>query len=263
MYPEYRYRYLASLTGDQLAALKLDRALAIIPTGSIEQHGPHLPVGVDSILGQAWLTRALPLLPADAPVWVAPALTYGKSNEHAGFPGTLSLSAISFRALLLAQARQLAALGFRSIAVFNTHGGNSSTVTMTLREIQTTLGLRAVMLGFNWQPDLSPQEAAYGFHAGEFETSLMLACAPELTRMELASCDYPARLDDPGLLRPEAAPATFSWISSDISSRGVMGDATVATREKGEAWFREGSAALAREILRLLAALEDLDRAEQ
>jgi creatinine amidohydrolase len=251
----YRTRYLPSLTRDELENFpEKHRTLVIIPTGAIEQHGHHLPVGVDAILGQAWLANALPKLPPAARILVAPPITFGKSNEHVGFPGTVFVSAKTLRRLLLAAADQLKALGFQHIALLNTHGGNSAVLVYTLREIQTTLGLRAGMLNFPYKPDLSPQEAEYGFHGGEWETSLMLACSPELVRMEKAVCEYPARLDDPGELRPENAPAIFSWISSDISKTGVMGDATRATREKGLHWLDAASSALAKRISELLPA---------
>ncbi len=249
----YRTRYLPALTRDALDSLPdKARTLVILPTGAIEQHGHHLPVGVDAILGQAWLAHALPKLPATARVLVAPPITYGKSNEHTGFPGTVTVSAKTLRRLLLALATQLHALGFRHLALLNTHGGNSAVLVYTLREIQTTLGLRAGMLNFPYKPDLSAQEAEYGFHGGEWETSLMLGCAPELVQMDKALREYPARLDDPGELRPENAPAIFSWITSDISKSGVMGDAPRATREKGLHWLDAASTALARRIEELL-----------
>ena len=254
VFPEkIRARYLPSLTRDELEALpNKDRALVIIPTGAIEQHGHHLPVGVDAILGQAWLENILPRLTADAPVFVAPPLTIGKSNEHHAFPGTLSVSVTTFRRMLLAIAEQLKALGFRQVAILNTHGGNSAVVVATLREIQTTLGLRAGLLGWPYKPDLPAQEAVYGFHAGEWETSLMLAVADELVAMPKAVCEYPAQLSDPGELRPEDAPAIISWSTEDISRSGVMGDATAATHEKGLRWLDAQSAALARRIEELL-----------
>ncbi|MDR0352829.1 MAG: creatininase family protein [Opitutaceae bacterium] len=251
----YREHYLPALTQARLDALPgKARALVIIPTGAIEQHGRHLPVGVDAILGQAWLNHALPKLApaAAARVWVAPPVTYGKSNEHAGFPGTVSLTARTLRRLLLALAAHVRGLGFRHLAVLNTHGGNSPVVVYTLREIQTVLGLRAGMLGLPRPAELSAQEAAHGFHAGEWETALMLACAGRLVRMDRAVREHPARVDEPGGLRPGGAPAVFAWLASDISASGVMGDATAATLKKGARWLDESSTALARRIEELL-----------
>jgi creatinine amidohydrolase len=254
VFPErFRTRYLPALTRDELEELPhKERALVIIPTAAIEQHGHHLPLGVDAILGQAWLENILPRLKPDAPVYVAPALTYGKSNEHASFAGTLSISAGTLRRVLLAVATQLKALGFRQLAILNTHGGNSAVLIYTLREIQTTLGLRAGMLNWPYKPDLAPQEAAYGFHAGEWETSLMLAVADELVDMTKAVCEYPAQLTDPGELRPEDAAAIFSWATEDVSHSGVMGDATAGTAEKGRRWLEAQSVALAARIETLL-----------
>jgi creatinine amidohydrolase len=253
VWPSYRDRYLPALTRDALEAIPdKERAFVIIPTGAIEQHGPHLPVGVDAILGQAWLNAALPQLQGNSRVWVGPPITFGKSNEHTGFPGTVSVSAKTLRRLLLACATQLKALGFRQLGVLNTHGGNSSVLVYTLREIQTTLGLRAGMIGNPFRPPLSEQESLYGFHAGEWETALMLAVAPETVRMDRAVSEFPAHVDDPGELRPESAPATFSWITRDISKSGVMGDATAATPEKGRDWLASASTALAARIAELI-----------
>ena len=246
-------RALATFTSAQLAALPdKARALVIIPTGAIEQHGHHLPLGTDSLLSQLWLAHALPKLAPEAQVFVAPPLVYGKSNEHLGFAGTVTLSARTLRRQLLSIATHLKTLGFRQIAVLNTHGGNSATVVTTLREIQTDLGLRAGMLSGYYRPQQSPQEAAYGFHASEWETSLLLAGAPALVHMDRAVCEYPARINDPGALRPEGAPVVFTWKTSDLSRSGVMGDATIATAEKGVHWLDEASTALARKIESLL-----------
>lgn len=248
--------YLPGMPRARIKALPAKhRAVVLIVAGAIEQHGPHLPVAFDAWMGQVWTGRVLELLPESTPCYVGPPVTIGKSNEHSGFPGTLMISKETLRAQLLAIARQLAAWGFRKLAVLNTHGGNSSVLGYVLREIEAAHGMRAVMLRPDaaLTPPLSPQEAAYGFHAGELETSWMLAVVPERVRMEKAVREYPARLDDPGELRPESAPATFAWASQDVSESGVMGDATAATAEKGEAWISQLAAGYAARILELAA----------
>lgn len=234
----YRRRYLPAMTPAQIAALP-DRssALVLLTTGAIEQHGPHLPVGVDAFLGQAWLNLVLARLPAEVSCYVAPPITIGKSNEHAGFPGTLSIPARTLRALVFAIARQITRWGFRCLAVLNTHGGNSPVLAYTLREVEAQLAIRAAHVRPGVDYGQSKQEALYGFHAGELETSWMLALAPELVRMAEARCEYPARSDDPGELRPERAAATFAWATQDFSRSGVIGDATTATAEKGRRWL--------------------------
>lgn len=246
-------RSFSQLTPRQLAALTSSgepaRAIALLATGAIEQHGPHLPVGVDAFLGEIWTKRLIAELPESTSVWLTPALAYGKSNEHRDFPGTLSLSERSLRHAVLAQARQLHAWGFRRIAVLNTHGGNSAVLTYTLREIQTTLGLRTALLSVPASTDLPAQERVNGFHAGAWETSLMLAAMPDHVRRDQVRCEYPAHIDAPGLLRPEKAPATFAWLSSDLSRSGVMGDATAASAEQGQTWLYSGAASLAQRLI--------------
>jgi creatinine amidohydrolase len=120
----------------------------------------------------------------------------------------------------------------------------------TVRELRETLGLDAAILRHGFKPDVTAQEAAWGFHADEWETSLMLACAPELVRMKQAVGEYPARLDDPGELRPGNAAAAFAWMTRDISKSGVMGDATKATVANGRRWLDAAASALAERIVR-------------
>lgn len=248
----FRTRYLPAMTRAQIEGLPgKGSAIVIIPTGSIEQHGPHLPVGVDSILGQAWLASALQHLPPSAPVYVGPPITYGKSNEHGNFPGTITLSARTLHRLLKATARQLAALGFRTVAVLNTHGGNSPVLVSTLREIQTAVGINAGMLAFGWKAPLPPHEAAQGIHAGQFETALMLAVAPNLVSMEHAVCEFPPRSAATESVGPIDAPSIYGWQTTDLSRTGVIGDATAATVADGRAWLAAGGRALADQILKL------------
>ncbi len=250
-FPVFRSRYLPALAPAQLATLPATvDLLAILPTAAIEQHGPHLPVGVDAILGHALLDAALSRLPPDVPALVAPPVTYGASDEHRGFPGTIAISPRTLRRVVLAIAAQLRALGLRRLAVFNTHGGNSAVLALVVREIQETLGLDARLLRHDYQPDVSAQEAAWGFHADAWETGLMLACAPELVRMDQAIGEYPARLDDPGELRPEHAAATYAWMTRDISRSGIIGDPTGATPADGRRWLAAASERLAGEIRR-------------
>ena len=253
IYPDgFRERYLPALNFDALEKIpNKNKAWVIIPTGAIEQHGPHLPVGVDAMLGHAWVTETLRLFPAGAPLYVAPAITFGKSTEHVGFSGTISISGKTLRGLLIAIAAQLKALGFRQIALLNSHGGNTPMLIATLREIQSALGLRAGLLGQPYKPDVSAQEAEMGFHAGEWETSLMLAIASEVVAMDKAVCEFPAKIDELGLLRLDQGVANISWMTADISKSGVMGDATAATKEKGERWLRAGAEALAQKLFSL------------
>jgi creatinine amidohydrolase len=248
-FPSYRERYLPAMTPRRIQALP-DKAWApvILATGAIEQHGPHLPVAVDALMGQVWLSLALARLPAGASCYVVPPITIGKSNEHTGFPGTLMLTRDTLRSQILAIARQVHAWGFRSLAVINTHGGNVPVLMPALREIRALYGFRAALLPSKAADGLSAQEATFGIHAGELETSWVLAAAGRLVDMSKAVCEFPARIDDPGEVRPVAAPGLVAWVSRDVSKSGVMGDATAATAAKGERWLEQGAAALAEAI---------------
>jgi len=223
--------------------------LVIIPIGAIEQHGAHLPVGVDAMIAEAGAKGLAERLPDR--VLVAPTIAYGKSNEHHDYAGTIDLGADLVESLLKRQVTSLAHLGFRQFAVLNTHGGNSSVLVYTLRELQTSLGVRIGMLRIPLTDELSAQESTWGFHAGEWETSVMLAIAPEAVHMDKAICHYPSSIDDPGELRPENAPAVFSWKTRDIAEAGVMGDATQATAAKGKRWWAAALDELAESIRQL------------
>jgi creatinine amidohydrolase len=255
LFPSYRSRHLTSMTPGQIAALP-DKAWApvIVVCGAIEQHGPHLPVAVDSLLGQVWVEEALKLLPTGASCYVAPPITIGKSNEHTGFPGTLFISKETLREQFLAIARQLKAWGFRQMAVLHTHGGNFAVTAYTLREIMATLGLRAGVLAPKVDYKLPAQEIAFGYHANTAETGLLLAVAPQYCDMSAAVCDYAGSINDPGELRAERAPATMAWITSDLSKSGIMGDATVATAELGRAWVDLSAAGMAAYIADVCAS---------
>jgi creatinine amidohydrolase len=254
-FPSYRGRYLPAMTPRQIRELP-DKSWApvILATGAIEQHGPHLPVAVDALMGQVWLSRALARLPAEASCYVAPPITIGKSNEHTGFPGTPMISRETLRQQILAVARQVHAWGFRSLAVINTHGGNVPVIIPTLREVRASFGLRAGVLQARPADGISEQEAAFGIHAGEVETSWILAAARRLADPSKAECEYPAKLGDPGEVRPVAAPALVAWASRDVSLSGIMGDATAATAAKGERWIERGSADLAEAIAEVCRA---------
>jgi creatinine amidohydrolase len=251
IFPRYRDRYLAAMTPGQIAALP-DRAWAvvIVPVGAIEQHGPHLPVAVDSFLAQVWVEQLIARLPAGASCYITPPITIGKSNEHTGFPGTLTISKDTLRSQLLAIARQLKAWGFAQMAILNTHGGNMAVNIYTLREINATLGLRAGNLPNKNTIEVSPQESMYGFHANEAETALLLAAARSLVKTG-AVCDYYGRIEENRQVRPERAPANFAWVSQDLSQTGIMGDASLGTAEKGERWIAHVAEGLAQSVANL------------
>lgn len=248
-FPAYRSRYLPALTPEEIAALP-DKAWApvILTTGAIEQHGPHLPVAVDALMGQAWLERLIPRLPAGASCYVAPPITIGKSNEHVGFPGTLFISKHTLRLLLFTVARQLAAWGFHHLLILNTHGGNTDVILYTLSEIEARWGLTTGFLRNTVDYGLSAKERSLGMHANTAETAWVRAIAPGCVDMTHAIAEYPDDAAAAGQLRPEAAPATFAWVTADVSRTGIMGDAPAGTVERGEAWLAQTAQAYADQV---------------
>src|SRR5882724_8291978 len=176
-------RNFAYLTWKQVDALPRESTLLVLPTAAIEQHGHHLPLATDTLINNLLLGHALQKLPAEASVYALPPVHYGKSNEHMGFPGTLSVSAATFMSVLRDLGSSLSQAGFQKLALYNTHGGNTALVDVMSRELRAEFGLRTFALhgsgGISFG-GLSQQENAYGFHAGEVETALLLSAVPEL-----------------------------------------------------------------------------------
>jgi creatinine amidohydrolase len=252
-WPTYRNRYLPAMSSSQICQLaQKERALVILPTGAVEQHGPHLPVGVDALLGQAYLDRALPKLKPDAPVYVLPPIQVGKSNEHTGFPGTLIIHRESLRQLILSAGRQITAWGFKRIAILNTHGGNISVIKSVLRELYIDMGIEPHILTFAYKIDISEREATFGIHANELESSLMYAITPDMVAPENATCCWIGKVGDAKQLQCEFAPATYAWKTLDISCSGTMGDATIATSEKGHQWIEASVRSLVEKLTEML-----------
>src|SRR5262245_11808051 len=121
-------RQWRDMTTKEFAALDAERVIAVLPVGSIEQHGPHLPVGVDSLINEAILARTLELIPADLPVTALPMTMVGKSDEHLAFPGTLTLSAETLTRVWSEIGEGVARAGVRKLVIFNSHGGQPQLV---------------------------------------------------------------------------------------------------------------------------------------
>jgi creatinine amidohydrolase len=256
-------RNFAYLNWKQVEALPRETTLLVLPTAAIEQHGHHLPLATDTLINNLLLGHAIQRLPADLPVYALPPVHYGKSNEHLGFPGTLSVSASTFMAVLRDIGASLSSAGFRKLVLYNTHGGNSSLIDVMARDLRAEFGLRTFTLqgsgGISFE-GLQPQERAYGFHAGEVETAFLLAAVPELVDRDSYTANYIADVSKPEILLPENGPATFAWLTRDIAPSGVLGDPRPATAEKGKRWLEQASSRLA-EALQAMATYTDPHKA--
>jgi creatinine amidohydrolase len=252
-------RNFSYLNWKQVEALPKEKTLLVLPTAAIEQHGHHLPLATDTLINNLLLGKALETLDPASPVYALEPVCYGKSNEHLGFPGTISLSSQTFMAVVRDIGASIAGAGFRRLVLYNTHGGNSSLVDVLARDLRAEFGLRTFALYGSGGADfegVAPQERAYGFHAGEVETAFLLSAIPELVDTSAYSTNYIADLENPKPLLPENAPATFAWLTRDIAKSGVMGNPRPATAENGHRWADAAATRIA-SLLEAMLAYED------
>jgi len=235
--------------------------IAVLPIAAVEQHGPHLPVGVDAYIGAAYLARARELLPPKLPASFLPTLAIGTSDEHRAFPGTLTLSADSVIRMLTEIGGSVRRAGVRKLVIVNSHGGNISAVDLAVRELRAGLNLVAVACswsGFGYPDGLfTPEEQVHGIHAGDIETSIMLAAHPGLVRRASAENFASAGIEMEGSFRHLRfeGPARLGWMTQDLHASGAVGDASAATAEKGKAALDFG----ARAFVELLGEVERFD----
>jgi len=247
------HRRLELLTSPQVAAIDKRDALVLQPIASIEQHGAHLPCSTDLLLAEATTDRALALTPASVNVWRLPAIAYGKSTEHLGYAGTITLSTETLLAVCNDVGKSVAASGFRKLAFVNGHGGQPQLLEVVARDIRERTGLQVFplfppRLGIPEGVVSSPEEARFGVHGGEIETSEVLAVAPHLVQTEYlvpGSTRVREIFADKVHLTLEGSLPT-AWLTRDLAREGgVLGDPSLATAEKGERVLAHVTAKLA------------------
>jgi len=248
-------RHWMEMTWPEVAGADTARWIAVLPLAAIEQHGPHLPLGVDTYIGEGYLARVENILPADLPVTFLPLQRIGVSVEHLSYPGTLTISAATAIAAWTAIGESLARAGVRKLVLITSHGGNIAAMEIVARDLRTRLGMLAVTVGWHrfGYPDgtFAAEEKRHGIHAGDVETSLMLAAAPDTVRMSEAAHAVPATIAMAAEFKWLGAyrPAGFAWMTQDLHPSGALGDATQATTAKGEASLARGAEAFV-ELLR-------------
>ena len=216
-------------------------ATVVWPFGAVEQHGPHLPLATDALFADRLLDAVLLEIDEALPIWRLPLQSFGFSPEHSGFPGTISLSAELILSLVESVGGQLAQLGVHRLVLFNAHGGQIALLQAAARQCRLRAPQLAVLPCFLWSGVsgldqwLSPAELERGLHAGQAETSLMLHLHPELVG-DARPSDGDHGGDTPGS-PPEGwsleGAAPCAWLTSDLSSTGVIGDASGASAEIG------------------------------
>jgi creatinine amidohydrolase len=238
------------------------RTVAVLPVAATEQHGPHLPLNVDATLADGIIAASLAHLPESLDVLFLPTQAVGKSNEHLRFPGTLTLSAETLIRLWTEIGESVARAGVRKLVLFNAHGGQVSVMDIVARDLRTRCDL--LVYAVNWYDlplgdDVNglfpPEEHRFGIHAGEIETSMMLALQPEQVDMRQAR-DFRSTSQDRAQafeILGNGRSAKLGWQMQDYHPQGAAGNAARGTAAKGQAVVQAAGHQLAR-------LLQEVDR---
>ncbi|MBU1305888.1 MAG: creatininase family protein [Alphaproteobacteria bacterium] len=223
----------------EFEGLDPNKTIAILPIAAVEQHGPHLPVGTDTIINTSMMEALVASAPADLDIRILPVQAIGKSNEHIWAKGTLTHTATNLIDAWTQIGLEVARAGIRKLVFVNSHGGNEEIMGIVARELRVRAGMLAVKSGWRFTPEgvLTDLERRHGIHGGDAETSLVLHFRPDLVDMSRAE-DFVsiAARDEQQFryLRPTGAFGhVYSWIASDINPSGAVGNAAIATAEKG------------------------------
>lgn len=242
-----------SKTAQELQELARDgNAVAVLPIGAVEQHGPHLPVGTDTYTAQALADAAMPLVQSSAQFLVMPALAYALSVEHIHVPGTVTLSPVTLLHMLCDVGDSLIRLGVRKLVVINGHGGNDHILQVAGRELRGRGLFTYVVDGGAIRGRLGA--ADYAVHADMTETSLMMALHPELVRREKITSELDTSVEKWLQSADMRGDLISSWYIEDVSVQGVVGDPTKSSVDFGKT-FLEGQARQIARALELAAQL--------
>ena len=235
------------------------RWIAVLPLAATEQHGPHLPVGTDVMIGEAYLARVRELLSAAIPATILPLQPVGISTEHIDFPGTLTLPTEAALKSWMALGESVARAGVKKLVMVTSHGGNSAAMQLVAQDLRARHGMLVVTTSWSrfGVPDglFDADELRHGIHGGAVETSIMLAKYPQAVRQDAIADFKPASIAIEKKHRHLSTqrPAPFAWQAQDLHPSGAIGDATKATAEKGAKLLDHGARAFCE-------LLEDVDR---
>ena len=245
------------------ASNEVAKVVAVLPVAATEQHGPHLPVSVDTTLVNGVIEASLAHLGADLPVLYLPTQQIGKSNEHIRFPGTLTLSAQTLIAVWTELGASVARAGIKKLLILNSHGGQVSVMDIVARDLRTAHDLIVYQsswynlpLGDAVTGLFPPEEHRFGIHGGDMETSMMLALQPDRVDMAQAQ-NFNSTSQDRAARYPilgNGTSAKLGWQMQDYNPHGAAGNAAAATAQKGRALLEAAGLQLAR----LLAEISDL-----
>ncbi|MBK6652085.1 MAG: creatininase family protein [Betaproteobacteria bacterium] len=251
-------KFWADLTWQDFTRLQaspfLERVVAVLPLAAIEQHGPHLPVSVDQTLIDGIVNSCLSRMDDNLPVLFLPTLAVGKSNEHDRFPGTLSLSAQTVIQLWMDIGSSVARAGIKKFVLLNSHGGQVSVMDIVARDLRAKYDM--IVYSCSWfnlplpevvYDSFPKEEHRFGIHAGDIETSMMLALRPQYVNMHKAEdfkSSSQARAGQYPILG-NGRSAKLGWQIQDYNVLGAVGNAKAATPVKGQALVDGAGTALA------------------
>ncbi|WP_298931121.1 creatininase family protein [uncultured Ramlibacter sp.] len=246
-------RFWADLTTREFAGLDPASTVAVLPVAATEQHGPHLPLSVDQSIVDGVIAAALPRLPAALPVLFLPTQAVGYSPEHSAFAGTLTLSSATLAAVWTELGECVARAGLKKLLLLNAHGGQVSVMDIVARELRVRCGL--IVYSCSWwnlplgqaNAQFSAQEQRFGVHAGEIETSMLLALRPQHVAMDQAQ-DFPSSSQERAGRYPilgNGSSAKLGWAMQDYNAQGAAGNAAAATADKGRMLLDTAGAQLA------------------
>jgi creatinine amidohydrolase len=235
------------------------RWIAVMPLGATEQHGPHLPLETDVMIGEAYLARVRELLPDTSPATFLPIQRIGISTEHIDFKGTLTLSTEAALKEWMALGESVAQAGVKKLVMVTSHGGNAAAMMLVAQDLRAYHGLLAVSTSwsrFGVPQGLFPEEELrHGIHGGAVETSIMLAKYREHVRIG-AIADFRSSsiaMEQEYRWLSTQRPAPFAWQAQDLNESGAVGNATLATAEKGVQLLDYGAQ-------RFIELLDDVDK---
>ena len=251
----FKSRFWADLTTRDFAQLDLARTIAVLPVAATEQHGPHLPVSVDTVLVDGVVAACVPHLPDGVTVLFLPTQPVGFSPEHDRFAGTLTLKSETIIRLWTDIGESVAAAGIRKLVLLNSHGGQVSVMDIVARDLRTAHDLLVVSsnwytlpLGDDVMNLFTPAEHRFGIHAGDMETSMMLALREKYVDMQHAQ-HFHTQAEERAKNYPilgNGTSAKLGWQVQDYNPYGAAGDASCATAAKGHAVINAAGLQLAR-----------------
>ncbi len=238
-------RLLEDLTLPQVREMIGPSSILMLPIGSVEQHGPHLPLKTDHLIASEAARAVAGRYGEELDLWLLPTLGVSKANEHAWAPGTLWLRATTLLSVVMDIAASASTTGAGRLVFLNSHGGNTALLVVACREVRLAQGLQTFLLhpflpaDHGGRSTSAPAaELGMGIHGGHDETSMMLHLRPDLVDMNLATRRVPDRLADNRHVRFGGS-VPFGWTSDDFGPDGHIGDPVGATAEQGRELFEE------------------------